>query len=102
MDEVGLAFLVIEDGLMRRDPADVQDQEYRDFYKGVSKDDTAETLGWAHFKVSPLILITLEGPSSTTRATPDLGCRIVQSCTSPLNCPRISGKRSLVDSIMFD
>jgi heat shock protein beta len=30
----------------------VKDQEYRDFYKGVSKDDNAETLGWAHFKVS--------------------------------------------------
>jgi len=45
---------------MRRDPADVQDQEYRDFYKGVSKDDTAETLGWAHFKVSPFILIMVE------------------------------------------
>jgi HSP90 family molecular chaperone len=34
-----------------RDPAEVKDQEYRDFYKGVSKDDSAETLGWAHFKV---------------------------------------------------
>jgi hypothetical protein len=33
----------------------VKDQEYRDFYKGVSKDDSAETLGWAHFKVSLVI-----------------------------------------------
>jgi hypothetical protein len=42
---------------MFREPADVKDQEYKDFYKGVSKDDTAETLGWAHFKVSPLVTL---------------------------------------------
>lgn len=35
-----------------REPTDVKDQEYMDFYKAISKDDSAETLGWAHFKVS--------------------------------------------------
>jgi HSP90 family molecular chaperone len=42
-----------------RDPAEVKNQEYRDFYKGVSKDDSAETLGWAHFKVSYLAHVTV-------------------------------------------
>jgi heat shock protein beta len=30
----------------------VKDEEYKDFYKAVSKDDSADTLGWAHFKAS--------------------------------------------------
>lgn len=45
-------FAFFPDDANSRDPAEVKDQEYRDFYKGVSKDDNAETLGWAHFKVS--------------------------------------------------
>jgi len=51
----GLSHHAIALSLIYRDPAEVKDQEYRDFYKGVSKDDTAETLGWAHFKVCCLI-----------------------------------------------
>jgi len=34
-----------------RDPKDVSDEEYKEFYKAVAKDPKAETLGWAHFKV---------------------------------------------------
>ncbi|KAI9632990.1 putative cation-transporting ATPase [Dioszegia hungarica] len=33
-----------------RDPKDVPEDEYRQFYKAVAKDQSAETLGWAHFK----------------------------------------------------
>ena len=53
LDEVGpdyMAFLRKTEHC--REPTDVKDQEYMDFYKAISKDDSAETLGWAHFKVS--------------------------------------------------
>lgn len=45
-----------------RDPAEVKDEEYEDFYKAVSKDDSAQTLGWAHFKVSQVIGFALWEP----------------------------------------
>jgi hypothetical protein len=37
--------------MRHREPKDVPDEEYEEFYKAVSKDPTAVTLGWAHFKV---------------------------------------------------
>nr|ODN91222.1 cation-transporting ATPase [Cryptococcus depauperatus CBS 7841] len=33
-----------------REPKEVSEEEYHDFYKAVSKDPTATTLGWSHFK----------------------------------------------------
>ncbi|TYJ54717.1 hypothetical protein B9479_004657 [Cryptococcus floricola] len=33
-----------------REPKEVDDEEYKAFYKAVSKDPFAETLGWSHFK----------------------------------------------------
>ncbi|RXK36361.1 cation-transporting ATPase [Tremella mesenterica] len=36
--------------LWMREPKDVTDEEYREFYKAVAKDPKAETLGWSHFK----------------------------------------------------
>ncbi|WVQ75175.1 hypothetical protein IAR50_004785 [Cryptococcus sp. DSM 104548] len=33
-----------------RDPKEVDEEEYKAFYKAVSKDPFAETLGWSHFK----------------------------------------------------
>ncbi|KAK4686199.1 molecular chaperone HtpG, partial [Tremellales sp. Uapishka_1] len=33
-----------------REPKDVSEEEYREFYKAVAKDPSAETLGWGHFK----------------------------------------------------
>ncbi|WVR08263.1 hypothetical protein IAU60_005310 [Kwoniella sp. DSM 27419] len=36
--------------LWMREPKDVSEQEYRQFYKAVTKDESSETLGWAHFK----------------------------------------------------
>jgi HSP90 family molecular chaperone len=34
-----------------REPKEVTDEEYREFYKATAKDASADTLGWAHFKV---------------------------------------------------
>ncbi|ORX37938.1 Hsp90 protein-domain-containing protein [Kockovaella imperatae] len=36
--------------LWMREPKDVTDIEYEEFYKAVAKDPSAETLGWSHFK----------------------------------------------------
>ncbi|ORY34940.1 putative cation-transporting ATPase [Naematelia encephala] len=36
--------------LWMREPKEVTDEEYREFYKAVAKDESAETLGWSHFK----------------------------------------------------
>ncbi|OCF30950.1 cation-transporting ATPase [Kwoniella heveanensis CBS 569] len=33
-----------------RDPKDVSEEEYKDFYKALTKDESAESLGWSHFK----------------------------------------------------
>ncbi|KAK1923777.1 putative cation-transporting ATPase [Papiliotrema laurentii] len=33
-----------------REPKEVSEEEYKEFYKAVAKDPTAETLGWSHFK----------------------------------------------------
>lgn len=36
--------------LTSREPKEVSDEEYKEFYKAVAKDPSAETLGWSHFK----------------------------------------------------
>ncbi|WRT69461.1 uncharacterized protein IL334_006447 [Kwoniella shivajii] len=33
-----------------REPKEVSDEEYQQFYKAVAKDDASESLGWSHFK----------------------------------------------------
>lgn len=35
-----------------REPKKVSEEEYRDFYKTLTSSEEAETLGWAHWKVS--------------------------------------------------
>jgi HSP90 family molecular chaperone len=37
--------------LTTSEPKEVSEEEYKEFYKAVAKDPTAETLGWSHFKV---------------------------------------------------
>lgn len=50
LDEVSRCDLTHDAKLILREPKDVADEEYKEFYKAVAKDQTAETLGWAHFK----------------------------------------------------
>jgi hypothetical protein len=39
-----------------RDPKEVDEEEYKQFYKAIAKDPSAEALGWAHFKVCLSVL----------------------------------------------
>lgn len=52
-----------------REPKEVSDEEYKEFYKAVAKDANAETLGWSHFKVGPKWYTITE---RTRRETQDL------------------------------
>jgi heat shock protein beta len=83
----------------RREPKDVPDEEYEEFYKAVSKDPTAETLGWAHFKVGIQLVVprwrvlTHAGRHRLRRVIPR---NHVQKITSGVNNVRLMVKRVFI------
>jgi hypothetical protein len=78
----------------------VSEEEYRDFYKTLKLSETAETLGWAHWKVGALALfseryelIPFDGDHSSDREIPVVACLSGRCCTSRAPFQRTFGKK---------
>jgi len=76
----------------------VSEEEYRDFYKTLKLSETAETLGWAHWKVGALALFNerhelIIGNHSSDREIQVVACLSGRCCTSLAPFQRTFGKK---------